>query len=406
MENVGDELENDLTSFREQWKEELKVERVSQRNENSAEGNQNNEDGQGVLTTDEARATELFLEGARYERDGQFNIAVYYYRQAVHLVPDIEFKIAEWQKPSSGFTSGNNSDDEDQINGGEDEFQLESITKAFGLMSTTGLCSQSLPQTMTHISVLPTELLVLLFKWVVSKELDVKSLSRLSLVCKWFYVCARDEEIWKQICLGVWGINCIHPMGMYNNCWRRMFVERPHVNFDGVYISTNSYIHIGEPTVGSYYKPCHVVQYYKYLRFFSDGTVLIYTSAEDPQTVVQILHQPPYRDPSIHKGYFRLTGTDTVNVYYQRVTKPRKDVTRGRKKGETTEIREHHFFMNLVLRDSSRKRNAKLMWEMYSYQIKNRKSGETSENQIDTDSFKPFTFSGVRSYLSRSSIPL
>ena len=61
-------------------------------------------------------------------------------------------------------------------------------------------------------------------------------------------------------------------LGLYRFC---IPISFPYVfvyfSYVGVYISTNTYIHIGEPTVGSYYKPCHVVEYYKYLRFFSDG---------------------------------------------------------------------------------------------------------------------------------------
>ena len=37
----------------------------------------------------------------------------------------------------------------------------------------------------------------------------------------------------------------------------------------------NSYIRIGEQSVDSFYKPCHVVEYYKYLRFFTDGKIIL-----------------------------------------------------------------------------------------------------------------------------------
>lgn len=53
---------------------------------------------------------------------------------------------------------------------------------------------------MLHISALPVEVLVYIFKWVVSSDLDMKSLEQLSAVCRGFYVCARDEEIWRIAC--------------------------------------------------------------------------------------------------------------------------------------------------------------------------------------------------------------
>ena len=37
----------------------------------------------------------------------------------------------------------------------------------------------------------------------------------------------------------------------------------------------NSYIRIGEQSLDSFYKPCHLVEYYKYLRFFTDGKIII-----------------------------------------------------------------------------------------------------------------------------------
>ena len=33
----------------------------------------------------------------------------------------------------------------------------------------------------------------------------------------------------------------------------------------------NTYVRTGEQTLNSCYKPCHLVQYCKYLRFFTDG---------------------------------------------------------------------------------------------------------------------------------------
>jgi F-box protein 9 len=39
---------------------------------------------------------------------------------------------------------------------------------------------------------------MLILKWVVSDHLDMRSLDNFGAVCKGFYVCARDEKIWKQ----------------------------------------------------------------------------------------------------------------------------------------------------------------------------------------------------------------
>ena len=58
-----------------------------------------------------------------------------------------------------------------------------------------------------------------------------------------------------------------------------MFMDRPHLRFDGVYVSRNTYIKRGivEWRVRN---ACHVVCYFRYCRFSPDGTLLYRTSPE------------------------------------------------------------------------------------------------------------------------------
>ena len=403
MAEQGDaNLQSELASFRQNWRLEL-------HNDGGDQENRADDTKENAQLSLEERATQLFLEGARYEKEGQMTAAVYYYRQAVHLVPDIEFKIAESNLRTDDGDSSDEDDSSEEIDVAPSSLRLdtmvESLTESMSLVNITGLCSPETPQTETHISVLPTELLSALFRWVVSKDIDVKSLGQLALVCKWFYICARDVEIWKNICLRVWGINC--DIALYNNSWRQMYLERPHVKLNGVYISTNTYVRIGEPAVGHHYNPVSIVKYYKYLRFFSDGTVLVYTSAEDPQGVVQMLNRPPFRDPSIYKGYYRLSEMNKVNVFYMWVSKSKNDLMRrGRGSREKPDVKEHHFFMTLSLNGGVRRRNTQLMWENYYSETRNPKTGECSECDIPINAFKPYIFSGVRSYLTHTTCPI
>ncbi|ELV11970.1 F-box only protein 9 [Tupaia chinensis] len=57
--------------------------------------------------------------------------------------------------------------------------------------SVRKLCQPELESSQTHISVLPMEVLMYIFRWVVSSDLDLRSLEQLSLVCRGFYICAR-----------------------------------------------------------------------------------------------------------------------------------------------------------------------------------------------------------------------
>ena len=53
------------------------------------------------------------------------------------------------------------------------------------------------------------------------------------------------------------------------------FIHFKNINSDswltGVYISKTSYIRQGEKNLDMCYRPFHVVEYYRYMRFFIDG---------------------------------------------------------------------------------------------------------------------------------------
>lgn len=42
---------------------------------------------------------------------------------------------------------------------------------------------------------LPREILMYIFRWVVSSDLDMRALEQLSLVCRGFYICARSAPL-------------------------------------------------------------------------------------------------------------------------------------------------------------------------------------------------------------------
>lgn len=126
----------------------------------------------------------------------------------------------------------------------------------------------------THISSLPTEIILYILRWVVSSELDMRSLEMVSQVCRGFFVCARDAEIWKMACLRVWGVNCGRYEPTYSS-WRDMYMKRPRLRYNGCYISKTTYIRPGENSFQDQcYKPWHLVEYFRYLRYFNHTILL------------------------------------------------------------------------------------------------------------------------------------
>ena len=61
----------------------------------------------------------------------------------------------------------------------------------------------------THISALPMEIILYVLRWVVSSDLDLRSLEMCSRVCRGFYLCSRDPEIWRLACARY--VLSIHP---------------------------------------------------------------------------------------------------------------------------------------------------------------------------------------------------
>ncbi len=85
-----------------------------------------------------------------------------------------------------------------------------------------------------------------------------------------------------------------------------MYLRRPRLNFDGVYISKTSYVRAGEQSLDNFYAPWHLVEYYRYFRFFADGSVLFMTCADEPKNVVNKLNVAITGQSDILKGEWTL----------------------------------------------------------------------------------------------------
>ncbi|EWC46813.1 hypothetical protein DRE_04058 [Drechslerella stenobrocha 248] len=77
----------------------------------------------------------------------------------------------------------------------------------------------------------------------------------------------------------------------YTASYRAMFIDRPRVRYNGVYISTCTYYRTGHPvnTNLTLSNPIHLVTYYRYLRFFPSGFVLTLLTPAEPSEVVHAL---------------------------------------------------------------------------------------------------------------------
>lgn len=119
----------------------------------------------------------------------------------------------------------------------------------------------------------------------------------------------------------------------------------------------------------------HLVTYYRYLRFFPDGTIVKHLTTNEPTHVVRSLERSLNKQQSFH-GTFKLNDDLEVAM---------KDP------GLPTE----NFRMHLNLKTTHRGRHNKLNWIEY-YSIPSRVDRDV--HQFDLKLFKPYFFSHVRSY--------
>lgn len=103
----------------------------------------------------------------------------------------------------------------------------------------------------------------------------------------------------------IWGIHVGILKGSSYLSWRHMYLTRSRVHFNGCYISKTSYFRYGENSFqDQFYRPIHLIEYYRYLRFYADGQVLMMTVSEEPSQMVAKLHRNTTRT-DVLKGNYR-----------------------------------------------------------------------------------------------------
>lgn len=189
------------------------------------------------------------------------------------------------------------------------------------------------------ISKIPEELLIDVLLDVAL--MDLASFARLAQVCKRLaYLVLTEDRIWKRIATGQeYGFAAMRyrfactiegkPLGddgeggyllgsLTENSttspttipltltptyptYRHLFRHRPRIRFNGCYISTVNYARPGASSSNhiSWNSPVLIVTYYRYLRFFRDGSAISLLTTHEPADVVHHLHKE-----QLHKEYY------------------------------------------------------------------------------------------------------
>ncbi|KAK3394355.1 hypothetical protein B0H63DRAFT_506081 [Podospora didyma] len=192
---------------------------------------------------------------------------------------------------------------------------------------------------------------------------------------------------------------------LYSSSWQRMFRLRPRVRFNGAYISTVNYIRSGQASANqsTWGTPVHIVTYFRYLRFFRDGTALSLCTTAEPADVVHHLtreaaalhrdraapHLPSAVMHSALRGRWRLaSAADNPTASISEVE--------GDLVVETEGVSTYIYRLDLSLRSAGKNgaRNNKLVWRNF-----NTYNTLTDDWAVfEQKNYKPFFFSRVKSY--------
>ncbi|KAG1369852.1 F-box protein 7 [Cocos nucifera] len=152
---------------------------------------------------------------------------------------------------------------------------------------------------------LPDELLFEVFA-----RMSPYTLGRAACVCrKWRYT-IRNPSLWHPLCLKTWQMSGAETnykivQSMYEGSWRKMWVQRPRIRSDGLYVSRNTYIRTGVAE-WKVTNPVHVVCYYRYLRFYPSGKFLYKISSQRVKEVAKCMNFRASKADCVFKGDYIL----------------------------------------------------------------------------------------------------
>ncbi|KAK4747338.1 hypothetical protein SAY87_026375 [Trapa incisa] len=119
-----------------------------------------------------------------------------------------------------------------------------------------------------------------------------------------------NPVFWRNACLKAWQVS-----GMVENykilqstdvgSWRKMWLLRPSIRTDGLYVSRNTCIRAGVAK-WKVTNPVHLVCYFRYLQFFPFGRFLYKNSSQKIKDVAKFLNFHASKADRVFKGHYTL----------------------------------------------------------------------------------------------------
>lgn len=153
--------------------------------------------------------------------------------------------------------------------------------------------------------ILPDELLFEVFA-----RMTPYTLGRAACVCRKWHYAIRSPCLWHNACINTWQLSGLEEnykilQTDFGGSWRKMWLHRPRLRFDGLYVSRNTYIRAGIAEWKTT-NPVHLVCYYRYVRFFSSGKFLYKNSSQKLKEVAKAMHGQPLKAESVFGGRYTM----------------------------------------------------------------------------------------------------
>ncbi|KAJ1548637.1 hypothetical protein HK405_001513, partial [Cladochytrium tenue] len=153
----------------------------------------------------------------------------------------------------------------------------------------------------------------------------------LSLACRKLHALTCERALWRALCLqhhrppAVTGVSAAAASAdtatswaaaldadlatRHGGDWYRLWLDRARVRWEGVYVSRINYVRQGARAEGSGgYSPFLIVTYFRFLRFFPDGSLIAWTTTIEPQLAVKDLARGAKHQKGMSVGSYRLDG--------------------------------------------------------------------------------------------------
>lgn len=140
--------------------------------------------------------------------------------------------------------------------------------------------------------------------WRPASGPDYVSLERIGRTCWRLRKLSANPLLWRMAVQMTY-VEPLAPITALPSCsWRDAFVHEPRVRMNGTYIATCQYTQQGMSEENVWVRVLHVVEFFRYLRFFPNGRCLSWLTTERPDDVVHCL-KPGIRAKGCAAGRWR-----------------------------------------------------------------------------------------------------